>query len=40
MIRTKMNLKKIKNPKSNECNYFYKEVNSFLNKNSNQGHKT
>ena len=32
MIRTKMNLK-IKNPKSNECNYFYKEISS-LNKNS------
>ncbi len=34
MIRTKINLKKIKNPKSNECNFFYKEINSFLKKNS------
>jgi len=30
MIRTKINLKKIKNPKINECNYFYKEVENFL----------
>ena len=34
MIRTKINLKKIKNPKSNNCDYFYKEVENFLKDNS------
>ncbi len=34
MIRTKIKLNKIKNPRINECDYFYKEVYNFLNLNS------
>jgi len=34
MIRTKINLKKIKNPKSNKCDFFYKEVSKYLKNNS------
>mgnify|MGYP006099488315 CR=1 FL=1 len=30
MIRTKLNLKKIKNPTDNKCDYFYKEIYSHL----------
>lgn len=30
MIRTKIKLKKIKNPKSNKCDYFYKEIHRYL----------
>ncbi len=34
MIRSKINLKKIKNPEYNKCDYFYKEVFNFLKKNT------
>jgi hypothetical protein len=32
MIRTKINLKKIKNPKNNKCDFFFKEVFNYLKK--------